>query len=59
MIQSKTSLRFALHATQSCIGEPIEDCFLTGPGDHSFIQPHSLCRLKLRPIHKLWKPRFA
>jgi hypothetical protein len=32
MMQSKTSLRFALHATQSCIGELIEDCFLMGPG---------------------------
>jgi hypothetical protein len=32
MMQSKTSLRFALHATQSFIGKLIEDCFLTGPG---------------------------
>jgi hypothetical protein len=31
MIQSKISLRFALRATQSCIGELIEDCFLMGP----------------------------
>jgi transposase len=31
MIQRKTSLRFAPHATQSCIGELIEDCILTGP----------------------------
>ena len=35
MMQSKTSLRFVLHATQSCIGELIEDCFLTGPGTTS------------------------
>jgi len=35
MMQSKTSLRFALDATQSCIGELIEDCFLMGPGTPS------------------------
>jgi len=32
MIQSKTSLRFALHVTQSCTGELIEDCLLMGRG---------------------------
>jgi hypothetical protein len=36
MMQSKTSSRFALDATHSCIGERIKDRFLMGPGTTSY-----------------------